>query len=669
VPPLIPVVTVPAGTTVTAQQAAVDGVFAAVAREVPDVRVVGFAQTGDRLFHSEDGRTAHALVFTPSAGGFGPGYETRVRPVLERAAAAHGFQVGLTGYTLLSAGGDAEEPAVLAETLIGALGALLVLAFVFASLLALLPLLVAAVSITTTFLVVLLLTTFTDVSFVVQFLISLVGLGVAIDYSLLVVTRWREERALGRNNEEAVREAMRTAGEAVVSSAATVAISLMALIAIPVPFLRSMGYAGMLIPLVSTLVVLTLLPALLGGIGPRIDWPRLRREGSASPAWTRWTRGVIRYKWGAAILAIGVLAALLIPLFDIEIGAARTDSLANNGPAYEALRTIRDGGAPAGIVTPVEVLVEGGDPDAVAEAVRRVDGVAGAYAPDEPGWRKDGTAIVNVIPTYETVDTGAAEIVERIAEVTSSFGYVVGQAGQGALVLDYVDAVYGNFPLALGLIVLITFIQLVRTFRSLLLPLKAVLLNMLSVAATFGAVVLFWQYGYGSEDLFDIRPTGSITFWIPLVIFAFLFGLSMDYEVFILARMREEYDATKSTENAVVTGMSRTGRLVTSAALILFLAFIALTATPGTDVKVFATALGMGILLDATVVRALLVPALVSLMGDWNWWLPGWLARVLRVEPSPVQRRSGHVGRHRSPLTLPVHSTGLPSVETGGVSR
>jgi putative drug exporter of the RND superfamily len=176
----------------------------------------------------------------------------------------------------------------------------------------------------------------------------------------------------------------------------------------------------------------------------------------------------------------------------------------------------------------------------------------------------------------------------------------------------------------------------VRTFRSLLLPLKAVILNLISVAAVFGAVVYFWQNGHGSDAVFEISGTGAVTFWLPPLIFAFLFGLSMDYEVFILSRMREEYDATGSTRQAVTVGLGRTGRLVTSAALILFFAFAALASAPGTEIKVFATALGVGILIDATIVRALLVPALVSVLGRWNWWLPEWPARVLRVEPSPL---------------------------------
>ena len=207
------------------------------------------------------------------------------------------------------------------------------------------------------------------------------------------------------------------------------------------------------------------------------------------------------------------------------------------------------------------------------------------------------------------------------------------------------------------IIAFITFVLLVRTFRSVLLPIKAVLLNLVSLSAVFGAVVFFWQDGHGSNAIFGVSPTGAITFWLPVIIFAFLFGLSMDYEVFILTRMREEYDATGSTAQAVVTGLGRTGRLVTSAALILFFAFAALASSPGTDIKVLGTALGVGILIDATLVRALLVPALVSLFGRWNWWLPAGLARVLRVQPAPLTAPGAEPGlagdqaQPRSPVT------------------
>jgi len=209
-----------------------------------------------------------------------------------------------------------------------------------------------------------------------------------------------------------------------------------------------------------------------------------------------------------------------------------------------------------------------------------------------------------------------------------------GQAAQSA---DFLDAVYGNFPLVIALISAFTFVLLARAFRSLILPLKAVLLNLLSVGAAWGLMVLVWQHGFGSEAIWGIGATGSINVEMPIVVFAFLFGISMDYQVFILSRMREAYDRTGSTETAVVEGIGRTGRLVTSAALILGLAFVAMSAGPGTEAKMFATALGGGIVLDATIIRGVLAPAVVVLLGRWNWWLPSRPARLLRVEASGLR--------------------------------
>ena len=498
--------------------------------------------------------------------------------------------------------------------------------------LAFVPMLIAAVSILTTFLIVLGLTTFTDVSFVVQFLISLVGLGVAIDYSLLVVSRWREERAHGASNDDAIATAVRTAGHAVLASGVTVAISLIALIVVPVPLLRSMGFGGMLIPVVSVAVVLTLLPALLR-VAPWVDVPRIRKEGRASRAWSAWAGGVVRFRWIAAGVALAALALAVAPVFGIQFGQASSASLAKNGEPHDTLVQLQEGGVGTGVLTPISVLVKDGDPAQFVSAASSVEGVRSAVA--WPAGR-DGVTAVEVIPVAETVDNTSVETVTDVRNAVKDLPGYEGVAGSGADVLDYSRAVYDRFPLVLALIALVTFVLLVRTFRSLLLPLKAVVLNLISVAAVFGVATWFWQDGNGSEAIFGISETGAMTFWLPVLIFAFLFGLSMDYEVFILARMREEYDRTGSTAYAVREGLGRTGRLVTAAALILFFAFAALAGIPSTDIKVMATALGVGILLDATVIRALLVPALVSLFGRWNWWLPASVAKVLRVEPSPL---------------------------------
>ena len=523
----------------------------------------------------------------------------------------------------------------LAETLIAAVGALAVLAFVFASLLALVPLVVAAVSILSTFLVLLGLTYVVDVSFFVSLLVSLVGLGVAIDYSLLIVTRWREERAAGRDNHDAVVTAMATAGHTVVFSGVTVAVSLLALVAVPMPFLRSIGYGGMLIPLVSVAVATTLLPAVLGGSGRRADWPRIRREATASRFWTAWSTGVVQRRWLAAGVGAVVLVALFLPIFGIQLGSPHSAAVGRTGPAYEAQQLLRGGGAPAGVLTPAEILVEQGSADTVAELARGVDGVAAVVAPDGPASNRGGTSILIAVLESETVGGSGIDPIRHLRSELGSVPGVIGVSGIGANELAWVDAVYGAFPLVLGLIVLVTYVLLVRAFRSLLLPAKALLLNVLSIGATFGAVVLFWQNGWGSEQVYGIEATGAVSVWLPVLVFAFLFGLSMDYEVFILSRIREGYDTTGDTDQAVVEGVGRTGRLVTSAALILFLAFLSLSTGPQTEIKMFATALGFGILLDATVVRMLLVPALVSLFGRWNWYLPDWTATLLRIAPAP----------------------------------
>ncbi|MBA2573696.1 MAG: MMPL family transporter [Nocardioidaceae bacterium] len=629
----VAVVTVPEGQTVEQQAPQVAKVFDSLRESVPAARVVDLASAGDEAFVSDDGRTTFALVQAPQPQSFDFTYAIEIEPALAKAAEGAGLDSQLTSYGLLSAGGDTEGPSVLVETLIGATGALLVLLFVFASFLALLPLLIAAVSILTTFLLVLGLTYITEMSFVVQFLISLIGLGVAIDYSLLLVSRWREERAHGHDNEEAVVIAMRTAGHAVFASGVTVAISLMALLVVPVPFLRSMGLGGMLIPIVSVAVVLTLLPALLSSFGPKVDYPRIRKEGVASRGWTAWAGLIVERRFIAAGVALVALALLIFPLFSLKIGQAGVESLARSGPSYDAVQTLRAGGIDSGVLTPLTILVEDGQAQAAADAAEVVDGIRTAAV----GETVDGFTLVDVIPVKEMVDSDGTAVVNAVrSSVEAGTDGSVQVTGAGAVVSDYFNAIYEKFPYVLALISAITFVLLVRTFRSILLPLKAVLLNLISLAAVFGAIVFFWQQGHGSDAIFAVSATGAITFWLPVVIFAFLFGLSMDYEVFILARMREEYDDTGSTQAAVTTGLGRTGRLVTSAALILFFAFAALASAPGTDIKVLGTALGVGILIDATIVRALLVPALVSLFGKYNWWLPAGVARILRVAPSPL---------------------------------
>jgi RND superfamily putative drug exporter len=645
VAPLIPVTTLPEGESVDSPgvKADLEQVDARLQQALPGARIASYASTGDEAFVSDDGRTTFALAYpTPDPDqqfGENPEAEKAASGALEGATVG-GEPVHLTGFDALAedSGADSEGPGVLLEAVLGGAGALIVLAFVFASFLAVVPLMTAVVSIMTTFLLLLGLTQLTDVSPIVQFLIALIGLGVAIDYSLLVVSRWREERSHGRDNEEAVQRAMETAGRAVIFSGITVAIGLFALIALPLPFLRSMGYGGMLIPLVSTVVAITLLPVILAKLGPRLDWPHRRTDDKASRTWTRWAEAVSRRRWLAAGAGMAVVLALVFAATDLQLGTSDADTVAKSGDAKEGLVALEDAGIGEGSLLPHEILVgQGTDPNRVAAELRDVEGIHGAVAPSD-GWRNGETAIVDAIAIPDSGSDEGGSTLEGVRDAAHAAGPDVRVGGQPASNSDFIDAVYGSFPLMIALITITTFILLARAFRSLLLPAKAIVLNVLSVAAAWGVVTLIWQHGFGSEALFGIEATGSIPSWMPLIIFAFLFGLSMDYEVFILSRMREEYDRTGSTSAAVVQGIGRTGRLVTSAALILFLAFISMASGPETDVKMLATGLAAGILLDATVIRALVVPAVISLMGRWNWWLPTWPARLLRVQPSLPRR-------------------------------
>ena len=599
----------------------------------PQLRILDGKTTGDaKSFVTKDGKTAYALVFYRFDKN--PNQKLLTSPIkkLVEAQAPAGAVVGVTGEDVLASGDSSSGPGVLGETLLGGVGALAVLAFVFGSFLAFLPLIVAAASILGTFIMLLPITYATHVSFIVEFLIALIGLGVSIDYSLLFVTRWREEKDHGRDNDEAVKVAMETAGHAVLFSGITVAIGLLALIVLPVPFMRSMGYGGALIPLAGVLTTLTFTPAILGGIGPRIDWPKIRHENKASRSWSRWARLIVKRRWVAAGLAVAILGVLASVLLGAKIGQASSASLAHSGQAYDSLKKLEDGGVPNGVLTPIEILVKDANAGQVGTAVGNVKGITNVWTSDAS--TKQGETVLVAIPQKETVNSKSVDVVRDVKKVLDKQDGVIGTTGLGTAQIDFLHAVYGNFPLMLTIIALLTYVLLVRAFRSLLLPLKAIILNLLSLAATLGTMVLFWQDGHGSKAIFNISATGAITFWIPLMVFAFLFGLSMDYEVFILSRIREEYDGARSTDAAVVEGIGRTGRLVTCAALILFLAFAALASGPGTDLKTLATGLGVGILLDATIVRALLVPALVSLFGKWNWYLPGWAAKILRVAPS-----------------------------------
>jgi RND superfamily putative drug exporter len=637
--PYVPVITAPAGDRITdpAVAAATGRAFATLARTIPDVRIADYATTHNGAFVTKDGRSTFALVYTADVNGFGG---ANLGPAMDRALTAalpSGWHAGVTGMQpLQSSQSSAKGTGIMTEEMIGSVGALVILIMVFASFLALLPLVIGGISVLGTFLLVGGLTEVTGISQIVEFLIALIGLGVAIDYSLLVVSRWREERAAGRDNAAAVVEAMTHAGRAVVFSGLTVAIGLLSMIILPVPMLRSVGYGGVLVPLVSVAVSVTLLPVILATIGPRLDWPRLRTERRASRVFSAWARGVYRHRWLATIAGLGILVALMLPALSLHLGEPGSSAQAASGPAHDALATLTDGGIPSGVITPAEVLVSahGGAPAAVAAQAARVPGVYAAVAPGTADYQRDGTAIVTVLPAAESGVPAGQTTVAALERALTGQPHVIGVGGDGASLIDFDHAVYGDFPLMLAVLGVATFLLLARAFRSVLLAAKAVVFNLISLAAAYGVLTWVWQDGHGSGALWGIPATGAITMWVPLMVFAFLFGLSMDYEVFILSRIRETYDAGGDARQAVTEGLGRTGRLVTSAAAILMLGFLSMSTGPDTDLKVLATGLGAGILIDAVIIRCLLVPAMVALFGRANWWLPGPLARLLRVPVS-----------------------------------
>jgi RND superfamily putative drug exporter len=331
---------------------------------------------------------------------------------------------------------------------------------------------------------------------------------------------------------------------------------------------------------------------------------------------------------------LAILGGLAGVAVTINVAQPTATALASTGQYTDGLHALTNDGFPIGTLTPIPVWVpSAGQAPSVATSLGGLSSVHGAIAPTGPAWQTGGSALVMVLPRYET---GTAQAGSSLADVqhTVPSGVLVG--GDDAQNVAQVSATYGAFPLMFALVALVTFLLLARGLKSILLPAKAVLLNALSVAATYGIVVLVWQHGFGTHALWGVSGTGSLDTFVPLLMFGFLFGISMDYEVFILTRVREGYDRTGSTRDGIVEGVSRTGRLVTSAAVILFCALVSLSTANDITVRELASGMAAGVLLDAVVVRMLLVPALVSLFGKANWWLPDWAARLLRRrDPEP----------------------------------
>src|SRR5919109_737395 len=544
------------------------------------------------------------------------------------------------------------------EVLIAIPVALLILVFVFGTLSFLLPFMLAAAAIPTTLAFVWVFANFMELSTYLTNMVTLIGLGIAIDYSLLMVHRYREERRAGKAKEEAVALTMDTAGRAVVFSGTAVAIGLALMLFMPLPFMRGFGLAGLLIPLVSVLGAMTLLPVLMYWLEDRFDRVRLipkrvieRRESSDSNFWARLANTIMRRP---AVFAAGTVAVLLLlasPVMALQLGPGSNEGVPQDLEAVQGLNVLSDA-VGEGALAPTDIVIDtkrdGGTKDpAVLAGVERLTGqlrgdseIADVIASGPQTVDATGRYMhIEAIGKHEYGLPESQEFVDRLRDVIVPAAAFPASAevlagGGPSFGVDFLDMTYGAFPWLVVAVLLLTYILLVRAFRSLLLPLKAIVLNMLSIGAAYGILVLAFKLGAGEP--FGLTQFDQIEGWIPVFLFAMLFGLSMDYEVFLVTRMREEWDATRDNRAAVVQGLAKTGRLVTAAGLIMFAAFMGFVAGSIVGLQQFGLGLAAAMHIDVTIIRALLVPSAMKIFGRWNWWLPESAARIFRVEPSPL---------------------------------
>jgi RND superfamily putative drug exporter len=527
------------------------------------------------------------------------------------------------------------------------------LVIVFGSLIAAgLPLVVALLAVLGTFVLLSVLAQLTTVSVFSLNLATGLGLGLAIDYSLFVVSRYREEFARGVSSPVAIGRSMQTAGRTVAFSAGTVAISLMALAIFPVPYLRSFAYAGVAVVALAAVSAIVVLPAVLAVLGSRVERFRVFkvREVSEGGAWGHQADRVMRHPVSYAVGVSLVLILLAIPFFHLNLGLSddrvgpKTMSSRVATEQYRKNFASREADA-------LSVYVPGIDPAADHSAidrfarelkslpgVARVDALTGEYlviskklvaAPPIPGLAQRfappsgqrGTYL-SVIPDVDPLSSRGEQLVKDVRSTPAPFHFAV--AGLSARLVDTKESVLSRLPLALGLVAFATFVLLFLMTGSLLIPVKALLLNILSLTATFGATVWIFQDGHLADQL-HFTPTGTIDVFTPILMFCIAFGLSMDYEVFLLSRIKEEYDLERDNERAVSTGLQKTGRIVTAAAVLLTIVFIGIATSEVALVKAFGVGLAIAVLVDAFLIRSTLVPAFMKLAGRLNWWSPRWL--------------------------------------------
>ena len=596
------------------------------------------------------GGLVYGDVVTPLALEEAKGYTTELRAAL---AAGAGPAALVTGAPAIQHDLD---PVVRDDLRRAELVALPVAILVLAVMLGvssalLIPLLFAACTIGGTLALLYPLARVLQMASYVENLVVLIGLALAIDYALLCVDRFRSEVAAGSSREEAVVRTMTTTGRAVGVSATAVAVGLGVLVLLPVPFARSLGLGGALVPLVSVAALVTLQPVLLSLFTSRVLVPGVfDRRAARAPGggvWGSLAALVLRRRWAAAGLALGVLVALASPVLALRTTPGSILAL----PSSEAVRgaALLSEGVGAGAVTPIQVVVDTGRPqggvrgparDAVArltsivgrdpEVLVVANGVRPPYVDETGRWAR-----VLVAGRREFGDAEALALVRRLRErLVPEAGFpatsVVATGGVPGQGVDFLDRLHAWFPFLVAAVLAVTALVLLRAFRSVVLAAKAVLLNLLTVAAACGVAVAVVQWGVGAS-LLGVTESAALEGWIPVFAFALLFGLSMDYEVFLVMPMREAVDAGQGTDEAVATGLTRTGRVVTAAAAIMVAVFSGFVVGDVPGLQQLGIVLAAGVLVDATLVRLALLPSLVSILGRWSWWSPARLGG----SPSP----------------------------------
>ena len=549
---------------------------------------------------------------------------------------------------------------------------LLLLVFVFRSLVgASLPLIVGAMAITGTLLALFVLGSLTDVSIFSINLTTALGLGLAIDYSLFIVSRFREEMHNGLAPHDAVVRSVQTAGRTVAISALTVAVALSALVVFPMYFLRSFAYAGIAVVLLAMAASLVALPAMLAVVGPRIDSRRAQRRAATAPAgivleaqgfWHRVATTVMRRPIPVAVGVTALLVLLGAPFLRLSTGLPDERALPPSAESRQVSERIAAGfDGDSGQAFPI--VVESVDPGgaelvvfaadvSTLDSVARVDAPGGTWVsgqrvadptPASQRFAAGDAAWLSVVPTVGAQTPEGEQLAEEVRALDAPFDFLVG--GGAAQLIDTQHALAAGLPLALGIVAVTTLVLLFLMSGSVLIPLKAVALNLLSLTATFGATVWVFQDG-NLSGLLDFTATGRIDASVPILMFCIAFGLSMDYEVFLLSRIKEEYDRTGDNTSAVALGLERTGRIVSAAAALLAITFIAFGTADVSFLKLFGLGLAVAVLMDATIIRGLLVPAFMRLAGRANWWAPAPLRRI--------HQRYGI--REASPPSTPIHA-------------